>query len=312
MNVVLIADSQYAMQTAVLIQSLLEHHDSKLFSKGNGTCGMCGGGIYLITNYLSECDKTKLNQISSRHSIDLSIIVIDERMLDPYDGIGYWSKYTFMKILIPQFLPKSIDRCLYLDVDMLVLGNLSTLYDMNLQGKAVAGVEDYPYADKHKKRCHLPLDTHYINSGVMLMDLKQWRAASKENCFDDFVEKKKHYMSINDQDVINSVFKKRILPISPCYNVTNLFFGIRNPLMGNFKKEWKEGRKKPIIMHFTCERKPWLTEICHPYKKQWIEMLRKTPYANQIKPDRFCKTKTYWKNWISNQLAIVLDKIRLI
>ena len=268
----------------------------------------------MITTGLSNEDEKKLRWLCKQNEVSFDIFAMDEQLLHPYDGIGTWPKFTFMKLFIAQFLPTDIERCLYLDVDLLVLGNLAPIFDIHLGENAVAGVLDYPVVDLDIKRCKLGSKAAYINSGVMVLNLPLWRKAFEENAFERFVQTKQNIMSsINDQDVINSVFEGKVQVLSPSYNVTNFFFGIRNPLLKKgLKAQWLEGRRNAKIMHFVCGRKPWIAEVVHPYKALWFETLRRTPYKGYV--DRLNKrnAKQYVINYFKNVIANIFDYFRLL
>lgn len=53
-------------------------------------------------------------------------------------------------------------------------------------------------------------------------------------------------------------------------------------MLPKFKKDWVEGRRNPIVVHFTNSRKPWLRDVSHPYKNKWIKVLCQTPYVDRV------------------------------
>lgn len=270
MNIVLISDEHYAIQTAVTLQSFFEHNEG------------CHE-IYFVTTGIKEESRQKLIFLCKIHNAIFHYIYMDDKELDSFDGIGYWSKYTFMKIFIPKLLPSSIDKVLYLDVDIIVKTNLSSLYDINLGESGLAAVEDVPNAESHKKRCGLSPKAIYINSGLMLMNLVLWRTEFKQNSFLNYIEKNKYKYKINDQDLINSVFENRIIALDWRYNVTSFFFGFKSPIWKNYRYQYKLARKNPAVLHFTNSNKPWVPDSYHVYKKEWYNVLKRTTFANDIK-----------------------------
>lgn len=170
MNIVLISDDHYAVQAAVTLQSFFEHNEG------------CHE-IYFVTTGIEDNSMQKLICLCKTHNSFFHYICMDEKELDLFEGIGYWSKYTFMKIFIPTLLPLCINKVLYLDVDMIVKNDLSSLYDIELGESGLAAVEDVPNAEKHKTRCGLSPTAIYVNSGLMLMNLVLWRSEIKRNSF---------------------------------------------------------------------------------------------------------------------------------
>lgn len=271
MNIALISDENYAAQSAVTLQSFFENNEG------------CHE-IYFITIGITDESRLKLESLCREHSSNFHYKSMDEKKLDPFEGIGYWSKYTFMKLFIPELLPPHVDKVLYLDVDILVKGSLSVIYDMNIEwgGVGVAAVEDVPSADNHKKRCNLSSDAVYINSGLMLMNLPLWRNEIKHNSFMNYIEENRAKYKINDQDVINSVFENRIIPLDWKYNVTSAFFGFKSSIWKLYRSQYKSIRKNPVVLHFTNSNKPWRKDSYHVYKKEWFDVLKRTAFVNEI------------------------------
>ena len=271
MNIVLIADSKYALQCGVTLQSFFNTNKGK-------------HSIHVISTGMDSDAIEKLKQICDEHASAFQYYKIDEDLLKPYAGLSGWSKYTFMKLLIPTVLPEDIKRVLYLDVDLLVNGHLQNIYDAADYNEAVYGVGDIPFEWESKSRCGIRSDSPYINSGVMIMNLDLWRKRIPNFSIDKFIKGlRKKGFSVNDQDVINTMFEGSIGRLPYTYNVTNMFFGIRTPLLPKFKQEWKEGRSNPIVIHFTNSKKPWLPGIEHPYKGIWYRVLAQTPFCNWMK-----------------------------
>lgn len=98
----------------------------------------------------------------------------------------------------------------------------------------------------------------------------------------NYVKDNKAKYKINDQDVINSVFENRIIPLDWKYNVTSAFFGFKSSIWKMYRSRYKSTRKNPVVLHFTNSNKPWRTGSYHVYKKEWYDVLERTTFANVI------------------------------
>ncbi|MTV61550.1 glycosyltransferase, partial [Streptococcus pneumoniae] len=70
---------------------------------------------------------------------------------------------TFFRYFIPNFVEES--RALYLDSDIIVTGSLDYLFDIELDGYALAAVED-SFGD---------VPSTNFNSGMLLVNVDTWR-----------------------------------------------------------------------------------------------------------------------------------------
>ena len=270
MNIVLISDEHYVVQTAVTLQSFFEHNEG------------CHD-IYFVTTGIKDNSRLKLINLCRLHNSFFNYLCLEDHKLDPYDGIGFWSKYTFMKIFIPELLPSYVDKVLYLDVDMIIKASLTDLYSIDLGKAGLAAVEDVPNSEIHKRRCCLSPKTVYINSGLMLMNMPLWRIEFQKNSYLNFVDINKDKYKINDQDIINSVFENRIIALDWKYNVTSAFFGYKSSIWKIYPSQYKLVRKDLAVLHFTNSNKPWLVGSCHIYKNEWFDILKRTNFADDIK-----------------------------
>jgi len=74
-----------------------------------------------------------------------------------------------------KILPKEIDKILYLDIDTLLIGPIDELWNIDISNSYCAG------AKEPKKET----DFSYINTGVLLMNLKKIREDKKD---DEWIE----------------------------------------------------------------------------------------------------------------------------
>lgn len=115
-----------------------------------------------------------------------------------------WCGIVFARLWLAKQLPLE-DKCLYLDSDTMVRGDLSELYSTDLNGKSygmVMGcVPEYGY-----------------NSGVILMDLKKLRDDNKWDKLNEHLAKYAKTYFLPDQTVINRFYKDDIFELQLKYN----------------------------------------------------------------------------------------------
>ncbi len=186
----------------------------------------------------------------------------------PPEGI----QVSFFRLYLPKVLPDQ-ERCLFLDSDLIVRKDLSSLYDTDLDRACFAGVTD-PLGraedERDRMRDHGVREGRYVNSGVLMMNLSRLRSTGLDDrllaCANETA-----YPYL-DQDVINFTCPEeiRILPkrfnvfpgdVSPDYNV------LRGVIPVNLLEE--KDFLDPAIVHYISPDKPWLTEIRR--KQYWTE-----------------------------------------
>ena len=161
----------------------------------------------------------------------------------------FFSIETYSRLFCAFYLPKSVDRILYLDVDMICTGDISELYDISLEGKIWAGAEDKDIEEKDLIRLGLPKEYKYVNAGVALINVKKLRNNYLEqDILTPIIENHKEWIYL-DQDFINKVFAGDIKIIEEKYNLLAK------------SKSYRELKEKPLIVHYAGSVKPWDNDV---------------------------------------------------
>lgn len=139
--------------------------------------------------------------------------VSGQRFFDP-SGPNYnngWTWMSLMRTALHRVFP-DLDQILSLDVDTIVVQDISNLWDVSLDGYWLAAVPE-------PKRS---LESMYINAGVMLLNLQQLREDGKGDELIETMNRKPY--DYCDQDCISEICRGGILEIPSAYNV-NAFTG---------------------------------------------------------------------------------------
>ncbi len=198
--------------------------------------------------------------------------------------------------MLPLFLPWLIkDKCLFLDADTLVKGDVSQLFDINLDGSLIGACQSYPFTlstqraflnwwfvrQTHKNRRNklnekakrlgfsnaLELGDKFFGSGVILYDTRAIRltdpnqelmdmATIQDSWVDDYV--------LPDMDRMNQFFKDRVHYFNLSWDISREVSKF-NGLYAE-PKLWSEIRsaiRNPNILHFSglFERQSWQRPI---------------------------------------------------
>ena len=151
------------------------------------------------------------------------------------------------------------DRVLYLDSDTIVNAKLDDLFYLDLQGYAIAAVQDFDQSGW--------LTT--FNSGVMVIDAKKWRENRLTQSLLELTAQH-HEHVYGDQGILNMHFGDQWLHLDKEYNfMVDLDQFLH--LSGN--EEWYQsnyyGNCEPKIIHYTTEFKPWTHLTLTRFRKLW-------------------------------------------
>ena len=238
--IVLASDGAYAMPLGTTLRSIVEANQSDWPLE-----------FHVLFDNFSENMQKKVIESLPNGSSSIHWIPVDLDLFRELTTINYISKMTFARFLIPHIFPDTVTRVLYLDADILVLGNLRPLWEKDLDGAVLGAVLDG--MDLHIKHGNpgfeeIPRVQYYFNAGVLLIDLERWR---KER----ISEKALKYLAQHpqtpfaDQDAINVACDGLWKKLDTRWNFHN----------NHYKKRIADMMPgdKPVIVHFVTSLKPW-------------------------------------------------------
>ncbi|MDR2906196.1 MAG: glycosyltransferase family 8 protein [Helicobacteraceae bacterium] len=264
-------DDRYAMPCGVLIYSILRTNDRDF-------------SFHILAEKLSDESKALLEETIAANSKNSKIIFyeLNDKKIDNLITFAHYNKTIYFRLNIPELLPQNVEKCLYLDSDMLCVDSLNDLWDLNIDNYALAAIiNNITSNGKEARRLNYDPSLKYFNSGALLLNLKYWR---ENNCGKDIIkliEDNANSVRFPDQDGINYILKGKILEISPKYNLYAEVLRDPNRL---FKKieynHFAEAIKNPCIIHYANDRKPWHYEQNYPFDLLWRFVKEKSPYKN--------------------------------
>lgn len=273
--IVFICDKNYVMPTAIAINSLKS-------SKALNT----QYHVFIVSVDLSVDDTAVLSSISDS-CIRLDIIEPSRK----FDGLHASSSKAILvatEAALQKFdlanIISEYDRVIYLDGDVIVREDISTLLQTELEGKIAAVVSDS--GQIYFKHDWVRRVGNYFNSGVMVLDLKSMREL---RISEQLVEAKKKIGRDNlmDQNAFNLVLDGKVshLPIRYNFLCVNLSrarhkYSINdiNQLYGTQYSSLEEAMSDAAIVHFSSKDKPWIfTDV--PFAELWWRYYLSSPFG---------------------------------
>lgn len=201
---------------------------------------------------------SKLRVINNR--FECEYIMMDN---SEFDGVVHDSRVgisAYYRLKLGSMV--NVDKILYLDSDIVVLKDISTLWNYDTEKFYIGAVED-KYSALMGWRAGLQENEIYINSGVLLMNLKKFREDNlEEKIFEKLREDNNDY---SDQDVLNYICKGKILYLPLKYNLM-LTVDDENSFPER-KAEYQDSLKVPVVLHYSI--KPWVIPV--QYSEYWVK-----------------------------------------
>lgn len=168
------------------------------------------------------------------------------------------SKVTYFRLVLHRILTK-IDSILYIDVDTIVLDDLS---DIRIKKDTyIRGVIQPPKLSKEVVKEYNLDRKSYFNAGVVKINLEKFREKSLDEEINQLI---KNNFVCQDQDILNILCYKQFKAIHPRYNVHGY---VRHKKMNKLypKRILDQSLQNPAIIHWTGP-KPWKeTQIDRAY-----------------------------------------------
>lgn len=273
MNIVCGIDDKFVMPCGVLMTSIFENN------KGIDIT------FYILTQGLLPCNVNKLKELANRYQQKLSIVIVSQETLKGCPTAAHISIASYNRILASDILPADLDKCLYLDADMIVNGPIIDLYNTDLGNAAIGAVIDQSCDDiRHYNRLGLDSDKGYFNAGLLLINLKLWKKEKLSPKILEYIDTHTGDLLFHDQDALNGVLQNSKIFLPMKYNMQFSFL-YKTPFIAKHRwNEMHDAAENPVIIHYTNKIKPWHRDCIHPYKEIWKSYYSKTIWGkNNLK-----------------------------
>ena len=263
-SLVLATDEHYVIHLAALLKSIEVNHKTgeKILA-------------YVIDDGIKPASKRRIEESVSPDMFRITwvaaraIIPVGTQL--PADQTSY-PFTTYLRIFIERIVPAGTQKVLFLDVDMLLLRDISELYHTDLAGHTIAAVQDSRILTfgnewggiRNYAALGLPAETKYFNAGMMLINLPEWVAQGISQKVMATLHEHIKIASYADQYGLNIVLANKWLPLDERWN----YFA-----SGELEN--------PYLIHFVS-RKPFYTSYSSnpAYQQLFYHYLAQTPWRN--------------------------------
>ena len=261
-NIIFASTDNYIKYMDVAITSLIENA-----SKDYNYC------ITILHNGLSERNRTMLKKHETSNvkiefrDVEKEISNLREALPDA----NIFSIATFYRLFIENMFP-NLNKAIYLDGDIIVAGDISKLYNMELDNNLIGAVNEQmcflnPFMTQYTIEVD-GIDPHkFFNAGVMLLDLSKIREFQLRKKFENMLRDYNFKTPMNDQEYLNIICRNRI-----------------KLLPNGWNKEWVEScpLEGPLhIRHYALSTKPWKSKDV-PDGDLWWTYAKKSGYYDEL------------------------------
>jgi lipopolysaccharide biosynthesis glycosyltransferase len=210
-------------------------------------------------------------------------IEVGDKDLPAYEDRGHLNRTVLFRLGLETLAPAECKRVIYLDADIVVLGDVRELWASDLDGAPLGVVRDaYVDADEFAQKWGRPVGkSFYFNAGMMVIDLEKIRAERSFSAALDFVVKHNSELLLGDQDALNYTFWGRWTSVDPAWNVQRyLSPKERAEEQQELSRRWR--RATPAMVHFIGMEKPWMPNVWHPWAWMYWAALKHTPFEREV------------------------------
>ena len=238
-HIALAFDQNFLTPFYVLLTSVFENNKQSNFYIHAIATGIDGAEKKRIINYV-EANNSKIlfYELQKKHLETVVMPVTDPR----------YTLANFYRLFFPILISDTINKVIYLDTDIVVIGDLATLYNTNVEAVPFAAVLDP--AKEIRVDLGIREPNSYFNSGVLLMNLDNWREQKISEKALQFVSQYPEKCIYVDQCALNAVSINNWIRLDSRFNVMGQYVPVIK------KKYYKDFLKDKVIIHFNI-RKPW-------------------------------------------------------
>lgn len=249
MNILVTINKGYVKQLNVLLNSIQYANPNETFD------------VYILHKNLEQKDMEKIQIGLDLTKIFIHTIKIPKSEIDNFPV--YEKRYPieiYFRIFATKYLPKEVNKVLYLDADTIVINSLKELYETNFDGNYfIAATHIRKFLHKFNEiRLDIKEDEPYINTGVLLINLQELRKRNVEKEVIEYVKKNKKKLMLPDQDIISSIYGSKIKLIDGLkYNLGDRTLNIYNLSNPSKQINLKWICKNTVVIHYYGRKKPW-------------------------------------------------------
>lgn len=240
---------------------------------------------------------SEVTEVHRRWMEQQDIILCDDMDMSRLRGVGKFidrlSPATLMKLSLAEHLSGRYDKILYLDCDLTIHDDISSIYSLDTAPHALAAVpsgrilvelseKQRRETEDHFQKLGMTKPYRFFNTGVLYIDVARWNREKWGERALDFIRQNPDLCSLPDEHGLNAVLNGNIAQLSTIWNARPPTRSQKNKL-SNYH---------PVIIHHAGNDKPWRR---FAYNKPLFPDLTAYKLYQDFLRD------TPWPGWLSEQ-----------
>ncbi|WP_125767097.1 glycosyltransferase family 8 protein [Lapidilactobacillus wuchangensis] len=259
-------NDQYAPYLAASLQSLLTHLNPEQKYQ-----------VIVLYQKLTLANQQRLGKMAT-DNCPITFYQLTPDLLTQFGGddntlrADYFTLTIYYRLFIADLFPE-YDQGVYLDADTIITTDIAQLAQQDLGSHLIGAIPDAFICSDPRTRRYAELAVgvdpdHYINSGVLLLNLKALRAEKFSQHFLKLLNQYHFQLIAPDQDYLNGICYGRTTYLGPTWNLQTEH---ALPVAG-----------QPAIVHYNLFGKPWCyAEV--PYADLFWQFADQTDYQDELR-----------------------------
>lgn len=246
--------------------------------------------IHMVCIDVDAAGKSGLAAIVAAHAgaaTHVTVHCVEHHLPPTLQGRQRWLQLVSLKLHLAQLLPQ-LERVIFLDSDIVVVGDILPLWQVDLQGHWLAAVPcllDHPGNLKNYNIFPLRYQNaaEPINAGVLVLDLARMRTTRVAERLTQWQQENQQRLKLPEQEAIALNYRQQWLALPHQWN----FRPYGEPCWT--AASWPQLRDyfglPPVIVHFQGNVRPFDMAINLPYYHAWLRNYRKMAAIWNALPD---------------------------
>lgn len=259
-------DNHYFRAMGATITSIIENNPGMHFT------------FHVLTFGVSDDHRNRLQQLERKYDVSTQLHIIDPAMFKEFSHFvqfSYYSLSIFTRLVIPSVLRGITDKVLYLDADILCVGRLDELAQMDISDEIAIVVPDAEGTTRRRCAALKLKHPRYFNGGVLYINIDNWIENDiTQQTMQALIQHGKK-LRYNDQDALNIVLDGRAKFVAKKWNsLYDLIYDL----------DRGQRQMSPVgdavFLHFAGAVKPWSDWSLHESRALFAKYHALSPWGD--------------------------------